>query len=117
MTFRVQDTTTICIDTCFLSPYEYLTFNKYEAAPYVPRENMPYCFSLTYDSCTRGDANGDGTIDLADVVYLLNYLFKGDSAPDPLEAGDANCDGALELGDAIHLLNYLFKGGPPPGCP
>ncbi len=64
----------------------------------------------------RGDANGDGVIDLGDAIYLLNYLFKGDSAPDPLEAGDANCDGAVELGDAIYLLNYLFKNGPPPGC-
>ncbi len=63
-----------------------------------------------------GDANGDEIIDLADAIYLLNYLFKGDPPPDPLEAGDANCDGVVELGDAIYLLNYLFKGGPEPGC-
>ncbi len=64
----------------------------------------------------RGDTNGDGVIDIADAIYLLNYLFKGDSPPDPLEAGDANCDGMVEIGDAIYLLNYLFKNGPPPGC-
>ena len=63
-----------------------------------------------------GDANGDGLIDLADVVYLLNYLFKGDLPPDPMDSGDANCDGTVELGDAIYLLNYLFKDGPAPGC-
>jgi photosystem II stability/assembly factor-like uncharacterized protein len=61
-----------------------------------------------------GDANGDALMDLGDVVYLLNFLFKGGLAPDPLQAGDANSDGTVEPGDAIYLLNYLFKGGPPP---
>ncbi len=65
----------------------------------------------------RGDANADGTIDLGDAVYILNYLFKGGPPPNPPDSGDANCDGMVELGDAIYLLNYLFKGGPPPGCP
>ena len=53
---------------------------------------------------------------MGDAVYILNYLFKGDAAPDPLDAGDANCDGIVDLGDAIYLLNYLFKDGDPPGC-
>lgn len=64
----------------------------------------------------RGDANLDGTIDLGDVVYLVNYLYKGGSAPDPLTVGDCNCDETVELGDVIHLINYLFKDGPPPDC-
>jgi hypothetical protein len=76
-----------------------------------------YSYSLEpYPQFMRGDANGDGMIDLADAIYLLNYLFKGDPPPDPLYAGDANCDGSVEIGDAIYLLNYLFKNGPPPGC-
>jgi len=65
---------------------------------------------------TRGDANGDGVIDLGDILYLINYLYKGGPAPNPLQAGDANCDGTVDLGDVLHLINYLYKGGPPPGC-
>jgi hypothetical protein len=64
----------------------------------------------------RGDANGDGVINSADVVYLINYLFKGGPAPEPLEAGDVNCDGIINSADVVYLINYLFKGGPPPGC-
>jgi hypothetical protein len=63
---------------------------------------------------TVGDANGDGIIDLADAVHLLNYLFKGGPAPNPLEVGDCNCDDLVELADVVYLLNYLFKGGPAP---
>ncbi len=64
----------------------------------------------------RGDANGDWTINVDDAIYILNYLFRGDSAPVPLEAGDADCDGIVQLSDALYLLNYLFRNGPPPGC-
>ena len=64
-----------------------------------------------------GDANGDGVVNLADAVFLINYVFKGGAAPDPLEAGDANCDDAVNLADAVHLINYIFKDGPEPCCP
>ncbi len=64
----------------------------------------------------RGDANGDGAINIADAMYIINYLFTGGPAPDPLWVGDANCDGAVNIADAMYLINYLFAGGPPPGC-
>lgn len=64
----------------------------------------------------RGDANADGQINLSDAIYLLNYLFRGGPAPDPMAAGDANCDDSVIIGDAIYLLNYLFKAGPEPSC-
>jgi hypothetical protein len=67
-------------------------------------------------SIVRGDASANGQVDLGDAIYILNYLFKGDQAPCPVEAGDANCDGGVSLGDSIFLLNYLFKGGPAPAC-
>jgi hypothetical protein len=66
---------------------------------------------------TVGDANGDGSINVADAIWILNYLFKNGPAPDPLEAGDCNCDQTVDAGDAIYLLNYLFKEGPPPCSP
>jgi len=64
----------------------------------------------------RGDADADGVINSADVVYLINYLFKGGPAPMPLEAGDVNCDEIINSADVVYLINYLFKGGPPPSC-
>lgn len=65
-------------------------------------------------SYTRGDANSDSTLTVADVVYLVNYLFKGGPVPNPLESGDVNCDGKVTVADAVYLINYLFKGGPAP---
>jgi len=64
----------------------------------------------------RGDTNGDGTIDLGDVLYLVSYLYKDGLAPDPLLIGDVDCDGLIDLGDVLFLVNYLYKGGPLPSC-
>ncbi|HEX9912181.1 MAG TPA: LamG-like jellyroll fold domain-containing protein, partial [candidate division Zixibacteria bacterium] len=68
------------------------------------------------NSFVRGDANVDGKRTVSDVVYLINYLFKGGSFPQPLLAGDANCDGQVTVSDVVFLINYLFKGGPTPNC-
>jgi hypothetical protein len=64
-----------------------------------------------------GDANGDAAINLADAVYVINYVFKGGPAPDPECVGDANGDEAVNLADAVYLINYVFKGGAAPVDP
>ncbi len=66
----------------------------------------------------RGDVNADKVIDVGDVVYLINYLYKGGPAPTctPITAcGDINSDSLVDIGDVVYLINYLYKGGPPPG--
>ena len=64
----------------------------------------------------RGDTNADGIINSADVVFLIDYLFKGGPDPCPPEAGDASHDCVINSADVVYLINYLFKGGPPPAC-
>ena len=66
---------------------------------------------------SHGDANADGVINAADVVYLINYLYIHGPAPIPLEAGDVNCDGKINASDVVYLINYLYISGPPPCDP
>ena len=66
--------------------------------------------------CILGDANSDGNIDVSDVIFLINYLFKGGPLPVPLIAGDSNNDEEVTVSDVIYLINYLFKSGPKPEC-
>jgi hypothetical protein len=69
---------------------------------------------VTFFLC--GDANGIAPVNVADVIYLINYLFKG--GPAPLDVCDVNLDGKTNVTDVIYLINWLFKGGPNPcGCP
>jgi hypothetical protein len=66
--------------------------------------------------CLPGDANGDGSINVGDAVYMISYVFKGGPPPTPYEtcSGDANCDCNPDVGDPVFIISYVFKGGPPP---
>lgn len=71
------------------------------------------------DAClerfVRGDANGDGGIDLADAITILRYLFAQGVTSLPCEdAADVTDNGALDLADPIGLLFLLFRPGTPP---
>ena len=76
-----------------------------------------YVFYLDLPPVACGDGNADGFINVADAVYLINYIFKGGEPPDPVEAGDANNDGVVNVADPVFLINYVFKGGPAPPSP
>ncbi len=73
------------------------------------------------DACdfVCGDADGSSAISIADAVFLINYIFAGGLAPNPLTAGDADCSGAISIADAVYLINYIFSGGAAPcaACP
>ncbi len=61
-----------------------------------------------------GDANGSGGVNLGDVVYLVNYIFKSGPEALPPESGDANCDETVNIGDAVFLIDYIFRSGTEP---
>jgi hypothetical protein len=67
---------------------------------------------FTFRTATLGDADGDAIVTVADVV--INYLFMGGVAPQPLLTGDPNCDKHTNVGDAVCLINYVFAHGPSP---
>jgi len=83
----------------------------------TPEVDQDYALvATTIPSFTRGDANGDGVVNVADVVYLVNFLYRNGDPPDPMEAGDASCDGIVDIADVVFLVNYLYRGGDPPAC-
>jgi len=72
--------------------------------------------TLKYVKYICGDANGDEKVTLADIVFLVSYLFKFGPAPSPLARGDANGDGKVTIADIVYLVSFLFKFGPSPRC-
>ena len=61
-----------------------------------------------------GDVDGDGSVTVADVVFLINYIFIGGAAPQPLFLGDVDCSGSINIADCVYLIKYIFSGGPEP---
>lgn len=70
--------------------------------------------TIQYSFYITGDMTGDDEVDISDVVYLINYLFRSGTAPDPLFIGDVNCDDEVEVSDVSYLIYYLYRGGPEP---
>ena len=66
----------------------------------------------------RGDMTAAyGTINIADLTFLVSFLFKGGPAPVVSESSNVNCAGTTNVSDLTFLVNCLFKGGPGPYCP
>jgi beta-glucanase (GH16 family) len=65
----------------------------------------------------RGDVNSSGSVTSADVIALVNFVFKGGAAVACPAHGDVNINGTITSADIIYLVNFVFKGGPEPvGC-
>jgi hypothetical protein len=65
-----------------------------------------------------GDVNVTNAVSPADIITLVNYVFKAQAMIVPECTGKVNGDGVVNSADIIHLINFVFKGGAPPlaGC-
>lgn len=61
-----------------------------------------------------GDTDGSNDINIADAVFLVQYIFSSGPAPVPLAVGDPDCSGDVDIADAVYLVAYIFSGGPAP---
>ena len=74
-------------------------------------------FTYTGMQFIRGDANGDGAVNLADAQLILDFLHGIRPIAAPLDAADVDDNGVINSNDARCLYVYLFGGGPPPPPP
>ena len=65
---------------------------------------------------TCGDFDGQEGINILDIVYLINYIYKSGSAPDPIEAAEVDGLTGINILDIVYLINYIYKSGPEPAC-
>ena len=96
-------------DTCSVS----LVVRVEDQAGATDEQTFAFCVALAY---VCGDANGDGGVNLLDITFIINYLYKEGAAPEPMEAADADGNLAVNLLDITYLINYLYKDGPDPLC-
>ena len=62
------------------------------------------------------DITQDGSVNILDILYLLDFLYK-DGPPMPSETiGDVDNSGDINILDVIYLINFCYKSGPSPNC-
>lgn len=59
------------------------------------------------------DENG---IDIADLVFMVDYQFRGGDAPACFDEADVNASGGIDIEDLVFMVDYSFDrpGGEPP---
>ncbi|MGI6726501.1 MAG: Ig-like domain-containing protein [Christensenellales bacterium] len=58
------------------------------------------------DTAVKGDANGDNSIDIRDLVSIINYIVSG-IQPKSTEGADANGDGDVDIRDLVWVINVI----------
>lgn len=85
----------------------------------LPQYPVPTCCFPALDlACPvvfTGDVNLSGDLTAADVIFVIGFIFRGFTGPEPCWAiMDVDCSGVVTAADVIYLVNYVFKSGPPP---
>lgn len=55
-----------------------------------------------------GDADGNPGINILDVVYVINNIYKSGPVPDPPESTDVNHDFLINILDVVYLINNFY---------
>ena len=61
-------------------------------------------------SLMRGNVNGDGGVNIADVTSLIDCLLSGDASNIYLSVADCNRDNSVNIADVTALIDYLLSG-------
>ncbi len=72
---------------------------------------------MAVETFKRGDSNRDGSVNIADAVYILQNLFASGPPILCMDAADSNDDEGVNIADAIYILQNLFASGPPIPAP
>ena len=113
---------TFCLDSSYYPPAGYWFWSHSANGNTVPSWDGPHCF-VASGCCIGMRGNVDNgptqTLDISDLVYLVDYMFVSGPEPPCFDEANINGDSAptLDISDLVHLVDYMFTGGPPPaGC-
>ena len=98
---------------------ELLTWEGIDHTPFTSSEAYmnetiefvtPFIHNLACASSSMlGDTNGDGTLNILDVILLVNIILGGNPSNGEIEVADINFDGQLNVLDIISLVNLILE--------
>ena len=77
-------------------------WNSYEN--YIS-DHRPVFMKLNLSQTSMGDLNSDGTLDILDVIAIINLVLDDEYNP----VGDMNYDGSLNIVDVIIVVNAILN--------
>ena len=68
-------------------------------------------FQIGYGTSLVGDVNGDGNVDISDVVALVNIILS--DGTDETNSADVNGDDKIDISDVVALVNIILSDDSP----
>lgn len=96
----------ITVDTTYMEPGEYYICVKGQYGADYPKEIVSTPGGIILNVILPGDANGDGSVNLLDLVRICKYLAD-DSVAIEKNSADMNGDGEVKLLDLVRLCKQL----------
>ena len=81
------------------------TFNNTYPEAAARLEDETAIFITTGKTLLLGDVNGDGVLDILDLVALANFILDSEY----LSSGDMNQDGQLDILDIVSIVNVILN--------
>jgi len=110
----------IKINTCELEPGNYnaeLIIHNNDPNPQDSLITFPIKLTITdYLSNICGDVDNDYIVNILDITFMINFLYKNGEEPLSFWAADPDGNGLTNIIDITYLISYLYKGGPEPVC-
>lgn len=77
----------------------------------LPVTRIEYSYTEGGSTSKRGDVNKDGSVSIADVTALIDYLLSGDDTNVDVEAANCNLsEDGVNIADVTALIDFLLGG-------
>ena len=88
----------------------YLEQSSYGYNIYCGNHQIPDKIIISRNGGLKGDVNGDGGVNIADVNAVINMILGGGSSSSNTSA-DVNADGEINIADVNSIINIILGGG------
>ena len=63
--------------------------------------------TFTVTNLQPGDVNGDGAVDIGDIVKIISVMTGTETNPDAVAAADVNGDNTADIGDIVAVISVM----------
>ena len=83
-------------------------YNYCVTAQYYNGESNPVCVNAVVNYTVKGDANGDGYVDISDIQSVIAFILNQNPTPWNFENADVNSDGNVNMADIQGIVNIIL---------
>ncbi len=84
--------------------------NPVSQTPVAPVQETTATDAVSQSTNICGDANCDQSVDISDVVSVINHIHGSTPSPFSTTAADANSDGDIDISDVVTIINIIHYG-------